>query len=167
MTGNAAFDVSSARPAGLGRTQGGQGVSDSETVISGGDAQTDAGVEATSGEIAVGQYLGVTVIRSRPLAKKRGEPRSHPGYEVSMLVVAVCVVVSQQSHAVGSRNWLTICNSLVVRILCSASYTYCGRLRTSQVLIRILPLEDCILPEADKRRIGELLLAVHCTRLWM
>jgi hypothetical protein len=163
MTGNAAFDVSSARPAGLGRAQG---VSDSETVISGGDAQTDAGVEATSGEIAVGQYLGVTVIRSRPLAKKRGEPRSHPGYEVSMpIVVAVCVVVSQQLHAVGSRNWLTICNSLVVRILCSASYTYCGRLRTSQVLIRILPLEDCILPEADKRRIGELLLAVHCIRM--
>jgi hypothetical protein len=102
MTGNAAFDVSSARPAGLGRAQG---VSDSETVISGGDAQTDAGVEATSGEIAVGQYLGVTVIRSRPLAKKRGEPRSHPGYEVSMLlVVAVCVIVSQQLHAVSSRN---------------------------------------------------------------
>jgi hypothetical protein len=98
MTDNATFDVSEKRPANVVRV-----ISDNESVLSGGDAMTDAGFEAVSSEITVGQFLGVSVIRGRPIAKKVGERKTHPSYEVrvvhccprtgviSISVILVCV----------------------------------------------------------------------------
>lgn len=52
VTDNATFDVSATRP------NGQKNISDNESVLSGGDGMTDAGIEATSSEILVGSYLG-------------------------------------------------------------------------------------------------------------
>jgi hypothetical protein len=81
MTDNDTFDVSERRPTNSARV-----ISDNESVLSGGDAMTDAGFEAVSSEIMVGQYLGVSVIRGKPIAKKVGERKTHPSYEVNFCV---------------------------------------------------------------------------------
>jgi hypothetical protein len=51
------------------------------------------------------------------------------------------------------RSWLPISAPVIVFLSCVSCTNSCRLLL--QVLIRILPLEDCILPEADKRKIGE------------
>ena len=61
-------------------------VSDNESVLSAGDAQTDAGIDAVATEIHVGQFLGVSVMRGRPIAKKVGEKKVHPSYEVCISI---------------------------------------------------------------------------------
>jgi hypothetical protein len=81
MTDNDTFDVSDRRPTNSARV-----ISDNESVLSGGDAMTDAGFEAVSSEIMVGQYLRVSIIRGKPIAKKVGERKTHPSYEVNFCV---------------------------------------------------------------------------------
>ena len=46
------------------------------------DTDTDAGYDVQATELTVGSYLGVSVIRGKLLAKKTGESKTHPGYEV-------------------------------------------------------------------------------------
>ena len=98
MTNNETFNISSNPPptrpisttlaagAAAGATVG---VSDSESVLSGGDCMTDAGIEAVASEIIVGQYLGVCVMRGKPIVKKIGERKTHPSYEVRIWVLLV------------------------------------------------------------------------------
>eukprot|EP01032_Pedospumella_encystans_P008724 gene8724-10322_t len=103
MTDNHSFDnksnLGSSHPATRNKID-----SDNVSVFSGNDVMTDAGLDATSSEVLVGQYLGFCVIRGKPVAKKVGEKPSHPSYEI---------------------------------------------------LMRILPLEETILPEGEKRMIDE------------
>lgn len=99
QTANAAFDVSDTRPVASTSvaTNNNSGnnlpgalvrvVSDNESVLSAGDAQTDAGIDAVATEVQVGQFLGVSVMRGRPIAKKVGEKKTHPSYEVNLALI--------------------------------------------------------------------------------
>ena len=65
------------------------------------DTDTDAGYDVQATELIVGSYLGVSVIRSKLLAKKVGESKTHPGYEVGTKVTycmesyTACICIAQ------------------------------------------------------------------------
>ena len=96
--GNYEYDVSNTPPPPAPPVRRGNN-DDARSVVSE-SAMTDAGVEASASEVNIGPYLGVSVVRGRLVAKKMGEAKTHPSYEVNRVecVWSVCECVSVKSN---------------------------------------------------------------------